>query len=155
MKGFFLADFFSGDGGVAKAARRLGVDARCWGTRNGDAFDLTKASVQRRARQDVAAGCLRAAMLAPPCTSFGSAGNRSFPARSAERPWGKPAAELTEKQRERVAAGNTAFRASLALLKTLRRARAPWIFERPQASFASKTPELEKLSRCPRVHQRT
>ena len=120
----------------------------------GAEFDLTAAATQRRLRQDIAAGRLVAAMLAPPCGSFGPAGNRRKPLHSQEFPWGKPSRQLTEREQERVALGNRTLEAALRIIRALQRARVPWIFEHPHSSYAFKTPEMQEILAAPTVHTR-
>jgi len=139
---------------VARAARHLGVNGRTWEIGDGVEFDLTAAATQRRLRQDIAGGRLIAAMLAPPCGSFGPAGNRRKPVRSREHPWGKPAEQLTSREQERVAVGNATLRAALRIIAALQRAGVPWIFEHPHASFAFQTPEMQRILAAQTVHVR-
>ena len=136
------------------AARYLGVEARTWDVSAGPAFDLTAPTTQRQVRQDISRGRLVAGMLAPPCGSFGPAGNRRHPIRSGEYPWGKPSEELSEREQLRIVEGNKTLKAALSIIGMLHRAKRPWIFEHPHASFAFKTPEMLRLAAAPRVHFR-
>ncbi len=130
---------------MSKACRRLGVAARSWDVAAGPAFDLTQRSVQRAIEHEARKGHVLASMLAPPCGSFGPAGNRRHPVRSRELPWGKDPKELSEREVARVALGNATLRAAIALIKVFHRLKIPWILEHPQASFAFQTRELQKI----------
>ena len=93
-------------------------------------------------------------MLAPPCGSFGPAGNRRYPGRTSDLPWGKPAAELTEVQQQRVLDGNRTLKAAMKLIRLFHRLHIPWVFEHPHSSFAFKTDELTKIASAEHVHER-
>ena len=92
MRGRYVADLFSGQGGVAKYVRQFGFEAKEWERTRSEDEDLTCPAVQRLLRQDAASGRLMAAMLAPPRGSFSSA-NASVH-RTREDPWGSLAGEL-------------------------------------------------------------
>ena len=84
---------------MSRSVRRHGVVARSWDVAAGDSFDLTNAKVRGRVITDIKEGKIVGALLAPPCSSFSPAGNCSFPLRTAEEPWGRPADELSENSR--------------------------------------------------------
>ena len=132
----YFADLFSGDGGVARAVRRLGGNARSWDICHGHQYDLTAPAVQRFLAQEAHHGRLAAAMLAPPCASFGPAGSRRRPLQPSDRPWGLPPAALSEREQQRLQVGNATLKAALTLMKAFTRAGVPWIFEHPHSSFA-------------------
>ena len=146
-----MADLFGGSGAVARACRRQGVPARGWELEAGPQYDLTCCRVRGKIASETRAGKIIGSMLAPPCASWGPAGNRSFPVRTSERPWGKPDEELTEKQHARVALGNATMRAALILIRLFDRLRIPWILEHPHASFCFKTVEMIAIMKWPRV----
>ncbi len=89
LKGQYVADFFAGvNGGVAKACRKLGYRAKEWEISRGKCFDLTCSTMLRLIQQDIAAGLILCAMLAPPCSSFSIARDRTAVIRSQQFPWG-------------------------------------------------------------------
>ena len=76
VSGAYIADLFSGTGGIARAARRSGWPSRVWDTKNGAAGDLLRRKVLKDFEQDVAAGRVLGAVLGPPCSSFSRAFQR-------------------------------------------------------------------------------
>ena len=151
LKGQYVADFFAGVGGVAKACRQLGYRTKEWEITRGKSFDLTKNSVLRQIRQDIQNLLLLGAMLAPPCSSFSVARDRTAVIRSRMYPWGLPACQLSEKDQERVALGNQCFKAALKIISWLDAFRIPWILENPATSKCWFLPPLQKLASCPHV----
>ena len=149
MKGKYVADFFSGVGGVARGVRLLGFSAREWERLHGENFDLTRPSVLRSIEQDASRGRLLAAMLAPPCGSF-SAINR-FSGRSRSDPWAANVVHDTAYMTESVRVGNRCMRAALRIIRILERHRIPWILEHPLTSRAWWIPALEALKRQPHI----
>ena len=129
--------------------RGLGVAARTWDVADNERGDLTQRSVLAKLRGEVLQGRIAGAMLAPPCGSFGPAGNRRKPLRTAARPWGRAAAELTEHEQQRVKTGNATAKASLEILSWLNRVRTPWILEHPHGSYLWQTKQMQKvLAEC-------
>ena len=151
LKGQYFADFFSGEGGVAKAARRLGYAAREWELSNGPSYDLTLPQVQRRIRQDIQQGLILAAMLAPPCSSFSIARDRTSVIRTKLFPWGLPREQLSEADWVRVQTGNRCFKAALKIISWLDQHGIPWIFENPFTSKCWYLPPLQKLATAAHV----
>ena len=151
LKGQYFADFFSGKGGVAKAARCLGYVAREWELSNGPSFDLTNSRVQRRIRQDIQQGLVLAAMLAPPCSSFSIARDRTAVIRNKLYPWGLPKAFLSEADCVRVQTGNKCFKAALSIIRLLDQHSVPWILENPHTSKCWNLPPLKKLANSSHV----
>jgi len=149
-----VADLFGGTGGVGKACRRAGIASRNWDAAQGPRFDLTARSTQTGLAADARAGRVVGVMLALPCGTFGPAGNRRYPMRTSTLPWGKPAAELTEVQQQKVHEGNRTLLAAIKLIQLFHRLHLPWILEHPHSSFAFKTDELIELSEDSRVHMR-
>ena len=94
-----MADFFAGSGGVARAARALGFSAREGELLQGENHDLTRPCVQRKIQFDIQKGLILAAMLAPPCSSFSQARDRTRVIRSRDHPWGLPDLPLHEVQK--------------------------------------------------------
>lgn len=149
VKGY-VADFFSGSGRVARAVRQLGFSTREWELLHGDQFDLTHPCVLRKVKQDINKQLVIAAMLAPPCSSFSPARDRTSVIRSKTYPWGLP--NLPEKEREVVRLGNQCMRAALRIIRWLDAAKIPWVFEQPHCSKAWFTPELVALQEADHTH---
>ena len=145
MRGKYVADFFSGVGGVARAVRRMGFQAREWERLHGEKFDLTRPSVLRHIEQDATRGKLLGAMLAPPCGSF-SAINR-FSMRTRDDPWASRVQHDTPYMVESVRVGNACMRAALRIIRILERHKIPWILEHPLTSRAWWVPAFSSLRR--------
>ncbi len=90
MKHGYLADFFAGHCGVSPAARAAGFSAIEWELLKGENHDLTRPVVLQKIRYDTKKGKIIAAMLAPPCSSFSPARDRTRVIRSRSFPWGIP-----------------------------------------------------------------
>ena len=145
MKGRYVADFFSGVGGVARSARRMGFQAREWEMLNGDCYDLTRPCVLRHIEQDASKQKLLAAMLAPLCGSF--SGINRFAHRSHDDPWASQVQHASPYMVESVAAGNRCMRAALRIIRILERHKIPWIMEHPLTSRAWWLPGFAALRR--------
>ena len=149
LKGQYVADLFSGHGGVAKQCRRLGYMTREWELAHDNQFDLTKPSVLRKLKQDIDRSQVIAAMLAPPCSSFSVARDRTCVIRTKDFPWGLPSSMLSSSDQEKVRVGNACFRAALQIIKRLNVHRVPWILENPVSSKCWYLPQLSKLEASP------
>ena len=128
----YLADFFAGTGGVSRAARSLGFSTREWELLHCPDHDLTKPLVQFKIKHDIEKGILLAAMLAPPCSSFSQARDRTMVVRDRLHPWGLD--DLPLHEREKVEVGNACFRATFKIIKWLDKHHIPWILENPSTS---------------------
>ncbi len=146
----YVADYFSGSGRVARAVRQLGFSTREWELSHGDQFDLTHPCVLRKVKQDIDKHKVIAAMLAPPCSSFSPARDRTSVIRTKDYPWGLPG--LSEKENEAVRLGNRCMRAALRIIRWLDFWKIPWIFEQPHCSKAWFTPELIALQNADHTH---
>ena len=62
----YVADLFAGSKRVARAARRLGVEARTWELEDGPSNDLTRWGVEQALHQDIEVGNVVGASLAGP-----------------------------------------------------------------------------------------
>ena len=151
LKGQYVADFFAGVGGVAKACRRLGFAAKEWEISRGSQFDLTSRGVQKKIKKDINARLVIAAMLAPPCGTFSVARDRTTVIRSKDFPWGLPADLLSPKDYVKVQTGNSCFQAALRIIHWLDQHRIPWILENPATSKCWYLPPLQKLEQSPHV----
>ena len=142
----FMADFFAGAGGVARAARALGFSTREWELLQGENHDLTKPAVQSKIKTDIQRGLVLAAMLAPPCSSFSPARDRARVIRTRDCPWGLPNLPLHEVHKLEV--GNACFRAAIKIIKWLDKHGIPWILENPSTSKAWLLPPLVQLEQA-------
>ena len=143
MKGEYVADVFSGCGGVARAVRQSGVNAREWERLHNDHFDLSRLCVARQIEEDARRGKLIATMLAPPCGSFSAISRYAHQTRN--DPWATSVTHETEYMRCSVAAGNKCMRAAFRLIRLLERHQVPWILEHPRSSRAWWIPTLVHL----------
>lgn len=151
LKGQYVADFFAGVGGVAKAARALGYAAKEWEIGRGSQFDLTKSSVLQKIRSDAQKFLVLGAMLAPPCSSFSVARDRTAVLRTKEFPWGLPKHMLSPLDQLQVDAGNRCFRSAIRIIHWLDTQSIPWILENPATSKCWFLPPLQKLEHSPHV----
>ena len=151
LKGQYVADLFSGHGGVASQCRLLGYAAKEWELERGAQFDLTQPRVLRRLQRDISTGLVLAAMLSPPSASFSVAKDRTGFSRTVDFPWGLPPEFLSPADFEKVQHGNRIFQAALKIINWLHTRRIPWVLENPATSKCWLLPELKKLeasSRC-------
>ena len=149
LKGQYVADLFSGHGGVAKQCRQLGYITREWELARGIQFDLTKPAALRKLKQDINRCLVLAAMLAPPCSSFSVARDRTCVIRTKEHPWGLPKQFLSLVDQEKVRVGNNCFRAAIRIIRWLNEHSIPWILENPASSKCWYLPQLRKLENSP------
>lgn len=151
-KGTYVADLFSGHGGVARAMRAAGFTCRERELLKGPDNDLTNPCVVSKLFSDIHKGRVLGAMLAPPCSSFSPARDRTSVIRNKQYPWGKPG--LTEREREVVLVGNRCFRSALKIVKVLDKSGLPWILENPHSSKCWYLPPLKRLAGSSHVHTR-
>lgn len=88
-------------------------------------------------------------MLAPPCSSFSPARDRTRVIRTRQHPWGLqglPAHEVAK-----VKLGNQCFRSAVKIIRWLDEAGIPWILENPHSSKCWYLPRLIKLMKAPHV----
>ena len=148
-KGQYVADLFAGVGGVAHQCRRLGYRAKEWEISRGVQFDLTRPMVLKAIRQDIDKQLVLAAMLAPPCSSFSVARDRTCVIRTRQHPWGLPSHLLTTADKTRVENGNKCFLAALKIISWLDQHHIPWILENPSSSKCWFLPPLQDLMAAP------
>jgi hypothetical protein len=134
LKGKYVADLFAGHGGVSRAVRAAGFNAKEWELLHGEHGDLTRPMVRHRIKQDVRNGLVLAAMLAPPCSSFSPARDRTSVIRTKECPWGIPSHLLNAKDQIKVQIGNDCVQAAIELAVYFHKHKLPWILENPHAS---------------------
>ena len=147
--GKYVGDYFSGCGGVAKQCRKLGYRAKECDILHGPGGDLTSSRVLRHIRQDINAGKVLAAMLAPPCTSFSIARDRAKVIRTKEQPWGVDPELLNDKEKHILHIGNLCFRSALRVVGWLHRKGIPWILENPFTSKCWWLPPVRKYLEDP------
>ena len=153
--GCYCLDLFSGVGGVARQCRALGYVCKEWDISWGKQFNLTDVAVQSRIKQDIAQGKVLAAMLAPPCSSFSRARDRTRVIRTTRFPWGLPSRFLSDAESASITLGNKCFRAAIDLIQCLDKHRVPWILENPSTSKCWWLPPLKTLLAAPHTHLRT
>ena len=151
LKGEYIADVFSGDGGVSKAIRCLGFNAKEIEILHGTDSDLTRPVVRHRLKQDSKNNNLIAVMFAPPCSSFSPARDRTSVIRTKQQPWGIDAHLLNAKDTVKVSVGNKCFSATFDVIRSLDLHRTPWILENPHASKCWYLPQLITLAGRPHV----
>eukprot|EP00438_Fugacium_kawagutii_P016537 Skav227298 [mRNA] locus=scaffold2645:95140:99516:- [translate_table: standard] len=147
--GRYVADFFSGSGGVARAARKAGFSTREWELLHGEEYDLTKPCVLWKIHEDIKHGKIIAAMLAPPCSSFSPARDRTRVIRTRQFPWGLQ--DLPEHEVAKVKLGNRCFRSAVKIIEWLDYAGIPWILENPHSSKCWYLPPIKRLLSLPHV----
>ena len=152
QKGSYVADFFAGHGGVARAVRKIGFNAREWEILKGPEHDLCHPVVLSKVISDIHKGKLIAAMFAPPCSSFSPARDRTRVVRTKQYPWGLP--KLPDYEQVKVDIGNKCFRTTLKLIRELDRQGCPWVLENPHSSKCWHIPALQRLSQRAHVHMR-
>jgi hypothetical protein len=149
-KGRYVADLFSGHGGVARAVRAAGFTAREWELLHGSHGDLTSPLVRKTIKEDCKRHRVIAAMLAPPCSSFSPARYRTSVIRSRKFPWGLPG--IPDHEQVKVDIGNKCFLATFDLIRCFNQHGIPWILENPHASKCWYLPQLDKLLHSANCH---
>ena len=120
----YVADLFSGRGGVAKACRQLGLRTREWELDAGEVFDLVRLPVRQKLKQDIRQGRVVSVMLAPPCMSFSAARDRTSVIRDKDLPWGR--LDASDKDVQKMILGNQCMVAALDIIKECMKAGVPW-----------------------------
>ena len=151
LKGQYIADVFSGDGGVSNAIRALGFSAKEIEILQGPDSDLTLPAVRQKLKQDSKNTNLIAVMFAPPCSSFSPARDRTSIIRTKQQPWGIDSHLLNDKDTFKVSVGNKCFRATFDVIRSLDLHKTPWILENPHASKCWYLPQLITLANRPHV----
>ena len=146
-QGVYVAELFVGSGRVSQAVRKLGFQSREWELEKSEDYDLCRPVVRSHIKSDAKKGLLIAAMLAPPCSSFSIARDRTAVIRTKAEPWGLPADRLSDKDKVKVEIGNKCFRAVRDLLKEFDTRKLPWILENPHSSKCWHLPFLKRLAR--------
>lgn len=152
VKNAYVMDLFAGEAGVTKACIAMGFKAKFWDLRYGAHHDLTKKATLQRIRKEIKGGKVIACMLAPVCTSFSVARDRTKVIRNREYPWGIPAELLSEKEATSISIGNSCFRACLRILRWLDEYKIPYILENPATSKAWYLPPIVNHLKKPHVN---
>ena len=126
-----MLDLFAGSGGVARHCRWLGYRCKEYDILHGAAGDLTSPSVLRQIRQDIRAGKVVAAILAPPSASFSFARDRTNTILTVDQPWGVSRHLLSNTDVALLNHGNLCFNSVFRIVKWLQSAGVPWILENP------------------------
>ena len=145
----YVMDLFSGEGGVARACTELGFRSKEWDIRHGDQHDLTNPKVVKKLIREAKRGRVLSCMLAPVCTSFSIARDRTKVIRNRQHPWGIPQQFLTEKERQSIQLGNKCFKTCLKLMKVFDSLHIPYILENPLTSKAWRLPEMMSHAQSP------
>ena len=139
----YFLDLFAGEAGVSKAVQKLGYSARVFDIKNGLEQDLTSRKVQNRIIREIKRKRIFAVMLAPVCTSFSVARDRTKVIRNRQYPWGIPQQYLTEKERASIRLGNQCFKACLRIMRVLDQYKVPYVLENPASSKAWFIPQIQ------------
>ena len=150
-KGQYVGDVFSGSGRVSRSVRAAGFSSREWEILKGPDGDLTRPSVLQSIKFDIDKKRLVAAMLAPPCSSFSVARDRTMVIRNKEYPWGIP--ELPQHEQQKIDIGNACIKSALKIISWLDDSGLPWIMENPHSSKIRRLPPVERL--CNANHTRS
>lgn len=145
-------DLFAGEAGVSRACEALGFRAKFWDLRYGVSHDLTKKSTLLKIRSEIKRGRVLACMLAPVCTSFSVARDRTKVIRNRDYPWGIPFKYLSEKEQNSVVTGNKCFQACIKIMRWLDEAHVPYILENPSSSKAWYLPPILRHLKHPHVN---
>ena len=148
----YVLDLFAGKAGVSQACTALGFRAKFWDLRYGPDHDLTKRSTQHRIRREIKKGRILACMMAPVCTSFSVARDRTKVIRNRSSPWGIQKSLLTQKEQQSIHTGNQVFLACLRIIRWLDEYNIPYILENPATSKAWYLPPVARHLQLPHVH---
>ena len=145
IEGRYVMDLFAGKGGVSLACEKLGYTSKQWDIIHGPLHDLTDAMVVQRLLRDIRRGRVLAVMMAPICTSFSRARDRTKVIRSVRFPWGIPKRFLSDKEKLSVSIGNKCFKTCIRLIEELNAYQIPWILENPWSSRCWNLPPIRRL----------
>ena len=125
--------------------KSLGFAARSWELLDGPHGDLTSPKVLRQVLADIRSGRAVAGMLAPPCSSFSCARDRTAVIRTRLEPWGV-SGEVSPKDAERLEVGNSTARSAIVIAKAFHKKGLPWIIENPHSSKIWWLPPMLELA---------
>ena len=149
MKGCYYGDCFAGKGGVSRSIVKLGFPARRWEINDGPCGDLTKRRNMSVIKSDNKTGKLKGGMLAPPCSSFSIARDRTGVIRTRDRPYGVD--NVSEADAQRLKIGNDTAAAAITIAMLLHKAGLPWVLENPKSSKMWWLPRMIRLSKMANV----
>ena len=110
---------------------------------NGAGGDLTCPAVLQSINFDIEKRRVVAAILAPPCSSFSVARDRTLVVRDKSHPWGLPG--LPSHEQAKVEVGNKCVTSALYVIRWLDEQKLPWILENPHSSKMWQLPPLVRL----------
>jgi hypothetical protein len=148
----YVADLFSGIGGVARHCRRLGAVCREFDIVHGSHGDLLNPLVLKRLKYDIRHSICVGVMLAPPCTSFSVAQDRTLQVRNEIYPWGFRTLPPTEL--EKVFQANRLAVVVIKILTLCQQFSIPWILENPSTSRFWYLPQIARFLDSSTVHSR-
>ena len=90
-------------------------------------------------------------MMAPFCTSFSRARDRTKMIRSHRFPWGLPKRFLSPHEQESIRIGNSLFGACFRIIDCCLLHNIPWILENPLSSRCWNLPRLRQLQASPDI----
>ena len=138
---------------MSRAVRQLGYHSHEYDIRHGPDFDLTSKKVHARLRRDASRGRILGSVLAPVCTSFSTARNRTSVIRTKECSWGVTR-QLSDRETTTLAEGNKIALGLLVVLRILAKYRVPFVVENPRSSLLWQLPELRRLFQQFGCHER-
>lgn len=150
--GRYVMDLFSGEGGVAKACVQLGFKAKMWDLVHGADHDLTCPQVKKRLKSEIRQNRVLAVMMAPVCTSFSVARDRTKVIRTKRNPWGIHTRLLTAEEQQKVKTGNEVFLTCFDIIEECLHYGIPFILENPYTSKAWNLPPMQYYLQHPRIH---
>ncbi len=150
--GRYVMDLFSGEGGVAKACVQLGFKAKMWDLIHGADHDLTCPQVKKRLKSEIRQKRALAVMMAPVCTSFSIARDRTKVIRTRRNPWGIRNRFLTIEEQQKVKTGNDVFLTCFEIIEECLRCGIPFILENPYTSKAWYLPPMQYYLQHPQIH---
>ncbi len=148
----YVMDLFAGKGGVSASCEALGFHAKQWDIIHGPEHDLTDKRVLKRLLQEIRLGRVLAVMMAPVCTSFSRARDRTKVIRNHRFPWGIPRRFLSEKEYLSIRLGNACFRSCIAIIQECEKYHIPWLLENPLSSRCWNLPPMRSIMQQPDTH---
>ena len=143
-QGKYVVDLFGGTGGVAKAVRKLGLNAMVVDRNLGPAFDLLSEVAVRSVLRGLSRGEVVGLMIATPCTTWSIAKRTPQTLRTKGEPWGV-GYFVSEDARKQLEEGNQLMRNTLRIIALAMKMNIPWIFEHPATSYVFDTEEWQRL----------
>jgi hypothetical protein len=151
VSGSYVADCFAGCGVVSNKVRAAGFAAREWELLNSPAHDLCNPKVRAPIVADLARGRCIGLMLAPPCSSWSVARDRTYPIRNERYPMGIP--HLKPEDKAKIKIGNDTMHAAVTLARAAHEHGRPWVLENPHSSKMWRAPAMVRLRALEHVHE--